>query len=56
MAGSRTGRCAIRSREHDVLFVKSGDVHRFEDFSDDLLVWVFFYGPEGGEPDAPAAP
>lgn len=36
---------------HDVLFVKAGVVHRFEDFSDDFLVWVFFYGPEGGEAD-----
>jgi hypothetical protein len=24
-------------------------VHRFEEFSDDLIVWVIFYGPEGGE-------
>jgi hypothetical protein len=24
-------------------------VHRFEDFTDDLAVWVIFYGPEGGE-------
>jgi hypothetical protein len=23
--------------------------HRFEEFSDDLVVWVIFYGPEGGE-------
>ena len=37
---------------HDVLFVKAGVVHRFEEFSDDFLVWVFFYGPEGGETDA----
>ena len=36
---------------HDVLFAKAGVAHRFEDFSDDFLVWVFFYGPEGGEPD-----
>jgi mannose-6-phosphate isomerase-like protein (cupin superfamily) len=36
---------------HDVLFVKAGIVHRFEEFSDDFLVWVFFYGPEGGEID-----
>ena len=36
---------------HDVLFVKAGVVHRFEDFSEDVLVWVFFYGPEGGESD-----
>jgi mannose-6-phosphate isomerase-like protein (cupin superfamily) len=33
----------------DVLFVPAGMVHRFEEFSDDLAVWVFFYGPEGGE-------
>jgi mannose-6-phosphate isomerase-like protein (cupin superfamily) len=36
---------------HDVLFVKAGVAHRFEAFGDDLLVWVFFYGPEGGETD-----
>jgi mannose-6-phosphate isomerase-like protein (cupin superfamily) len=33
----------------DVLFVPAAIVHRFEEFSDDLAVWVFFYGPEGGE-------
>jgi mannose-6-phosphate isomerase-like protein (cupin superfamily) len=33
----------------DVLFVPAGVVHRFEEFTDDLAVWVFFYGPEGGE-------
>ena len=33
----------------DVLFVSAGVPHRFEDFSDDLAVWVIFYGPEGGE-------
>jgi mannose-6-phosphate isomerase-like protein (cupin superfamily) len=33
----------------DVLFVPAGAPHRFEEFSDDLAVWVFFYGPEGGE-------
>jgi hypothetical protein len=26
-----------------------GCVHRFEEFSDDLAVWVMFYGPDGGE-------
>ncbi|MGH7726624.1 MAG: cupin domain-containing protein [Candidatus Eiseniibacteriota bacterium] len=31
------------------LFAGAGTTHRFEDFSDDLAVWVFFYGPEGGE-------
>jgi mannose-6-phosphate isomerase-like protein (cupin superfamily) len=33
----------------DVLFVPAGMPHRFEDFSDDLAVWVIFYGPKGGE-------
>jgi mannose-6-phosphate isomerase-like protein (cupin superfamily) len=31
------------------LFVAAGQLHRFEDFSDDFTVWVFFYGPVGGE-------
>jgi mannose-6-phosphate isomerase-like protein (cupin superfamily) len=33
----------------DFLFVAAGRPHRFENFSDDLAVWVMFYGPEGGE-------
>jgi mannose-6-phosphate isomerase-like protein (cupin superfamily) len=33
----------------DALFAAAGEVHRFEDFGDDLVVWVMFYGPEGGE-------
>jgi mannose-6-phosphate isomerase-like protein (cupin superfamily) len=33
----------------DALFAAAGEVHRFEDFTDDLLVWVVFYGREGGE-------
>jgi len=33
----------------DVLFVPAGVEHRFEEFTDDLVVWVIFYGPEGGE-------
>jgi mannose-6-phosphate isomerase-like protein (cupin superfamily) len=33
----------------DVLFVPAGVEHRFERFTDDLIVWVIFYGPEGGE-------
>jgi mannose-6-phosphate isomerase-like protein (cupin superfamily) len=36
---------------NDVLFVAAGVEHRFENFSDDFAVWVFFYGPEGGETD-----
>ena len=33
----------------DVLFVPAGVEHRFENFKDDLTVWVIFYGPRGGE-------
>jgi hypothetical protein len=31
------------------LFVAAGQAHRFEEFSEDFAVWVFFYGPAGGE-------
>jgi mannose-6-phosphate isomerase-like protein (cupin superfamily) len=33
----------------DLLFVPAGVEHRFEIFTSDLVVWVVFYGPEGGE-------
>lgn len=33
----------------DLLFAAAGVVHRFEKFTDDLTLWVLFYGPEGGE-------
>jgi mannose-6-phosphate isomerase-like protein (cupin superfamily) len=33
----------------DLLFAGAGVEHRFENFSEDLAVWVLFYGPEGGE-------
>ncbi len=33
----------------DILFVPAGMEHRFENFSDDFVVWVIFYGPDGGE-------
>ena len=33
----------------DILFAAAGVVHRFENFSGDLTLWVMFYGPEGGE-------
>lgn len=36
----------------DFLFVPAGVEHRFEEFSDDLAVWVLFFGPEGGEEPA----
>jgi mannose-6-phosphate isomerase-like protein (cupin superfamily) len=40
----------------DVLFVPAFAEHRFESFTDDLVVWVFFYGPEGGEASLAEAP
>lgn len=33
----------------DLLFVAAGAEHRFEDYTEDLAVWVVFYGPGGGE-------
>lgn len=33
----------------DALFVPARREHRFEEFTDDLAVWVVFHGPEGGE-------
>jgi len=33
----------------DLLFVPAHVAHRFERFTDDLAVWVIFYGPVGGE-------
>jgi hypothetical protein len=32
--------------------VAAGTEHRFEDFTEDLAVWVVFYGPDGGEVSA----
>jgi len=46
------GECR-KFRPHDLLFVPGGMEHRFENFSDDLALWVFFYGPEGGEANIP---
>jgi hypothetical protein len=54
LAGSRTrgtvsGTTRLAFGPNDVLFAPAGVEHRFEAFSDDLVVWVIFYGPEGGE-------
>ena len=38
-----------RFKPGDFLFVPAHVEHRFEDFSDDLELWVVFCGPEGGE-------
>jgi mannose-6-phosphate isomerase-like protein (cupin superfamily) len=34
----------------DALFVAAGQVHRFENFSNDFVTWVVFWGPPAGEP------
>jgi len=36
-------------RPGDLMFIAAGTEHHFEDFSNDLAVWVVFYGPDGGE-------
>ncbi len=33
----------------DLAFVAAGTEHHFEDFGEDLAVWVVFFGPPGGE-------
>lgn len=40
----------------DIVFVAAGEVHHYEQFSDDLALWRIFYGAEGGEiTDLPAS-
>jgi mannose-6-phosphate isomerase-like protein (cupin superfamily) len=33
----------------DLLFVPAHKVHRFEQFSENLVTWAVFWGPSGGE-------
>jgi mannose-6-phosphate isomerase-like protein (cupin superfamily) len=33
----------------DALFVPAGKIHRFVEFSEDLVTWAVFWGPVGGE-------
>jgi mannose-6-phosphate isomerase-like protein (cupin superfamily) len=33
----------------DAFFVAAGVAHRVENFSNDFVTWVVFYGPQGGE-------
>jgi mannose-6-phosphate isomerase-like protein (cupin superfamily) len=51
---SGTGRIDINGQTFDAaagdaFFVAAGVAHRFENFSDDFVTWVVFYGPQGGE-------
>ena len=45
----QNGNTRVEFGPGDVLFVPAGRDHRFERFTDDLALWVLFYGPEGGE-------
>ncbi len=40
---------AYRFGEGSVLFVPAETQHRFADFTDDLITWAIFWGPQGGE-------
>src|SRR5262245_42279367 len=39
----------------DAMFIAAGVDHHFEDFINDLSVWVSFYGPKCGERGASSA-
>lgn len=43
------GKKSVAVQEGSFIFVPAGVEHRFENFSRDFAVWVFFYGPQGGE-------
>jgi mannose-6-phosphate isomerase-like protein (cupin superfamily) len=52
ISGKGTFVCGDKKVEfapNDVLFVPAGVKHFFENFTDDLVTWVVFYGAEGGE-------
>ncbi len=38
----------------DILFVAAGTEHRIEKFTEGIALWRVFYGPSGGDVDAPA--
>jgi mannose-6-phosphate isomerase-like protein (cupin superfamily) len=42
----RLGERRVRFGPGDLLLAPAGAAHRFEEFSDDLVVWVMFYGPQ----------
>jgi mannose-6-phosphate isomerase-like protein (cupin superfamily) len=51
---SGTGEIVINGQRFDAaagdaFFVAAGVEHRFENFSDDFVTWVVFYGPQDGE-------
>jgi mannose-6-phosphate isomerase-like protein (cupin superfamily) len=51
---SGTADLIIEGKSHacktgDALFVPASKNHRFENFSEDFIVWAIFWGPKGGE-------
>lgn len=51
VAGEGHFRCAgtdVPFAPGDLLFVPAGMEHHFEEFGDDLVVWVILFGPHGG--------
>ena len=36
----------------DVVFCPAGLKHHYKNFTDDFVVWIFVYGPRGGENDS----
>jgi len=51
VSGEGRFRCAgseVSFAAGDLLFVPAGVEHRFEAFGEDLVVWVVFFGPQGG--------
>jgi len=54
LRGSGTFRVAGRRYEFepgDALFAAARNEHQFEQFTDDLLMWVVFWGPHHGPPE-----
>lgn len=39
----------IAFQRGDALFVPAGKLHHFENFTEDFVTWVVFWGIEGGE-------
>jgi mannose-6-phosphate isomerase-like protein (cupin superfamily) len=39
----------VRFSTGDFLFAAAGVIHRFENFTDDVVLWLIIYGPVGGE-------
>lgn len=43
------GEKAVRVKPGSFIFVPAGTPHYFQNFTQGFRVWVFFYGPKGGE-------